>query len=350
MLFTILLGIFIGPIILARFYKPFRYYCFSFVLPQLYDNPKIAKFLGIRFEKDTEWKTNRRDSKVYIPGIIAQLLRWFIGMDFVLDVDTRHKFQKSQIEHKNDINMQPYFDQLEGKTLDVEEFEDFLSEIVVKEINRVYKIIDEEQEKYLLEHVKALRIIVSSLTISAFDGVKTAIIKFPHVIRLSLLLRRAPKETRIMLIAPLLALIHNFIKMIINQKGDMKDVEPYHFLEPVSRFFVAETLCDDGTTDLVFVIRDFDKRNTRNNLAFGPRGLQCPGQLFTFDFIRDVTKFLKNLKIDITGEPQYTKGSARFKNIINKKELKMTFHKINEIAPEIDCDQEEDDSSLDELD
>jgi hypothetical protein len=160
-----------------------------------------------------------------------------------------------------------------------------------------------------------------------WDGIKTAFWNFHHVVKMSLLLRSAPKQTRILLIAPQLALIHNFTKMIVNKRGDMSDVQPYDFLEPVSRFFVAESFNHEtGVTDLVFVNRKFDQRNTTNNRAFGPRGLQCPGALYTFKFIQDVTRFLKALQIDVQGQPRYE--GRRFSNIANKEEILFTFHKL----------------------
>jgi len=348
-MFLIIISIIVGLLMCMKIHKPFRFYCYSFFLPWLYDHPSISKLLGIRYENDTEWRTTRKESKVYIPGIIAQLLRIFIGMDFILEDHVRTAFQKLQIKHKHDINMETYFDRLENKKITLEEFEDFLSNIVLKETNRVFNIITEEQEKYLLIHVKELKKIVSALTISAWDGIRTAVLKFHHVVKMSLLLRTAPKETRILLIAPQLALIHNFAKMVINKNGDMSNIEPYDFLEPVSRFFVAETKCADGTTELVFVNRNFDKKNATNNRAFGPHGLQCPGAIFTFGTIRDVTKFLKNFSIKLDGIPLYTTG-GRFKNITNKNEIFLTFKKIKEYAPEIENLHDDHEDEMNTLD
>lgn len=311
-------------IILAIFYKPFRFYCYSYFLPWLYDHPSISKFLGIRYENDGEWKTNRDDSRVYIPGLIAGLLRIFIGMDFVLDNQVRHTFQNLQMKKARGIDMEKYFNRLEGNTINVEEFENFLSKSVIAETNNVFNIINKEKCEWLIAHSLALRTIISALTTSMWGGIKSAIMNFHHVIKMSLLLRSAPKETRILLIAPQLALIHNFTKMIVNKQGDMSDIQAYDFLEPVSRFFVAITTAN-GYSELVFVNRKFHKKNTRNNRAFGPTGLQCPGALYTFRFIEDVTKFLKALDIKIEGKPIY-KG-RRFSNISNKKDILITFNK-----------------------
>lgn len=329
MILAVFLTILVSIILLAYYYRPFRFYVYSFFLPWLYDHPKISQLLGIRYEEDTTWHTTRKDSRVYIPGFIAQLLRIFIGMDFVLEDDVRKIFEQLQQKYGKEIDMKKYFEELNGKTINLLEFEDFLSKNVIKETNRVFKIIDEEQCKWLVIHSKALRTIVSALTISMWDGIKTAITNFHHVVKMSLLLRSAPKQTRILLIAPQLALIHNFVKMIVNKRGDMSDVQPYDFLEPVSRFFVAESYNQEtGNIDLVFVNRKFDQRNTTNNRAFGPRGLQCPGALYTFKFIQDVTRFLKALKIEVSGTPKYE--GRRFSNISNKEQIFFTFNKLPE--------------------
>ena len=325
MILTVIITSLLSIILLSIFHRPFRFYLYSFFLPWLFDHPQISYYLGIRYEDDTIWRTDRTVSRVYIPGFIAQLLRIFIGMDFVLPDNVRKSFEYLQSKHGNEINMGQYFEQLDNKTINVIEFEDFLSRNVIIETNRVFKIIDQDQCDWLVVHSKALRTIVSALTISMWDGIKTAFFNFHHVIRMSLLLRSAPEHTRILLIAPQLALIHNFVKMIINKRGDMSDVQPYDFLEPVSRFFVATTVRPDGTVDLVFVKRQFDKKNNVNNRAFGPYGLQCPGALYTFKFIRDVTKFLKALTITVSGEPKYE--GRRFSNMTNKEEILLTFRK-----------------------
>lgn len=315
----------VSLIILAIFNKTFRFYCYSFFLPWLYDHPNVSKTLGIRYEDDETWKTDRKISRVYIPGFIAALLRIFIGMDFVLTDHVRKLFEFYQSRDGNNINMQRYFEELDNKTISVTEFEDFLSRNVIIETNRVFDILSKEDCDWLVIHSKALRTIVSALTVSMWDGIKVAFANFHHVIKMSLLLRSAPEEKRILLIAPQLALIHNFVKMIINKRGDMSEIQPYDFLEPVSRFFVATTDNLDGSTDLVFVNRKFDKRNNVNNRAFGPYGLQCPGALYTFKFIRDVTKFLKALDIFVDGEPKYE--GRRFSIITNKDDIKLTFKK-----------------------
>lgn len=307
----------------------FRFYWLSFALPYLYDRPRLSQFFGIRYEDDKTWKTTRKLSRVYIPGIIAQLLRIFIGMDFVLPDDVRKKFEFLQSVHAKKMDMKPYFEQLLGKTITLQEFEDFLSRNVIEETNRVFEVIPKSQCDWLVLHSKALKTIVSALTIDIWDGVKTAVRNFHHVIKMSEILRGAPEFTRILLIAPQLALIHNFSKMIVNKRGNMSEVQPYDFLNPVSRFFVAETIVEEGTPteyiQLVFVNREFDRTNNTNNRAFGPYGLQCPGALYTFKFIQDVTRFLQALDIKVEGTP-IVKG-RRFANIVNKDKIFLTFNK-----------------------
>ena len=261
----------ISSIILMYFYRPFRFYCYSFFFLWLNDHPRISKFLGIRYEEDSTWHTNRKESKVYLPGIIGSLIKLFIGTDFFLGDEIRKTFERVQQTNGKNFDMNKYFEELvtTNRTLTLSEFEDFLSKSMIKETNRVYEIISDEQCECFVRHSKALRTVISALTFSVWEGLKALIPNFHHVIKMSLILRSAPEHTRVLLLAPQLTLIHNFTNMIINKKGDMSDLEPHHFLEPVSKLFVAESInSQTGNPQLVFVSCKLDTRNTANNIAF----------------------------------------------------------------------------------
>jgi hypothetical protein len=263
---------------------------------------------------------------------VSSLIKLFIGTDFFLRDDIRKIFERTQQLCGKNFNMEQYFEDLVNnrKTLNLSEFEDFLSKSMIKETNRVYQIIGEEECECFVLHSKALRNVISALTFSIWAGFKALIPNFHHIVKMSLILRSAPEHTRVLLLAPQLTLIHNFTNMIINRKGDMSDLQPYHFLEPVSKLFVAETTNNEtGDSQLVFVRCNLDTRNTSNNIAFGPKGLQCPGAQYTFKFIKTVTEFFKNIKITITGEPQYE--GSRFVGITNKEDIYFTFEKVLDV-------------------
>ena len=307
------------------FHWPTRFYIYSFFFPWLYDHPTISKFLGIRYEDNT-WKTNRVESRVYLSGMTVWILTRFMGMDFILEDHTRKIFEGLQMKKSKLINMERYLDELDGKSFTIVEFEDFLSKNVIKETNRLFEILGDDDCDWLVVHSKVLRTVFNSVTNNVFEGIKMALYNWKSMINMCILLRSVPEEKRILLIGPQLSLIHNFTKMIMNKNGDMSNVEPYDFLEPLSKFFVAHTINPDGSAQLVFLDRIFDKRNTTNNKAFGPNGLQCPAALYTFKFIQDVIKFLKLLTIEIDGKPVYKIG--RFKDIVNKDEIMLSFKKI----------------------
>ena len=79
------------------FIKSFRFYVMSYFFSWLYEHPQIAKLVGIRFEDDKLWRTNRKESKVYLVGFFIELFKKFIGMDLILSDKVRKDFMKIQI-------------------------------------------------------------------------------------------------------------------------------------------------------------------------------------------------------------------------------------------------------------
>src|SRR5690242_6562575 len=136
--------IIITIISIVWFYKPLRFYLCSFWFTQLYNYPTLAKWLDIRYEKDSDWITNRKESRVYLPGITAWLLKLFIGMDFILDENVRKEFERIQFNHVKEFKMRNYFNELDNQTINLYEFEDFLSKSMIIETNRVFKILNDE--------------------------------------------------------------------------------------------------------------------------------------------------------------------------------------------------------------
>jgi hypothetical protein len=317
-MFTVLLALMLWVLSVTYLYKPLRFYIYSFFFPWLYEHPTISKFLGIRYEDDTDWATNRKESRVYLPGITVWLLKFFIGMDFLLEDNVRKTFERIQLDFAKDIDMRSYFRRLDGKTINLVEFEDFLSKSMIQETNRVFNIIDTERCDLFVEHSKALRTIISAVTFSVFEGLKALMTNLHHIIKMSVIIRSVPEHKRVLLLAPQLALIHNFSQMVIDKRGDMVDVQPHDFMTPISKIFVAVT-----NGDLVFVSCHQDKRDTPSNRAFGPKGLQCPGASYTFKFVQNVIGFIRTMKIDVRGIPRYEGG--RFSNISNKEEILFTF-------------------------
>lgn len=331
--FTNFLVLFIGGFC---FYKPFRFYCLSYFFNWLYPHPKISNFFGIRYVDDTTWITNREESRVYFTGIFVEILKRITDIDFVLPEDVRKQFVHEQVKKGKNIDMCKYFDEINGKRLSIKDFEYFLSTAVLRESNLVFDIIDKETEEKFLKHIRVSRNIMDSLVGSVPKGFYILLTNFWSIVEISRILRSAPREKRLFLHIPQLALINNFSKMIFRNPSDekgivnMDKIEPCDFLEPLSKFFVV---LNKG--DLVFVNRTYDRQNNAVNRAFGPKGtsksLRCPGNVYSFNFIKSVLTFLQSFEIKVEGTPTYKYG--RFKLISNKEELFVTFNKKFENGP-----------------
>ncbi len=171
-----------------------------------------------------------------------------------------------------------------------------------------------------MQNVKSLKEIVDSITGDAKKGIWQMIINWKILSKISAILKSVPEYKRVLLYVPQLTLISNFTKLLVRRKGDMSGFEPYEYLEPVSKFSV---FIHNG--QLTFVDRHLDKNNNPSNTAFGPKGVQCPGNKFTFKFIQSIISFLQGFDIELEGEA-VIKGS-RFAYIANKKEVFLTFKK-----------------------
>lgn len=311
-------------ILAFQFHLPFRFYVLSYFLNWLYNHPETATKLGIRYENDETWKTNRKETEIFFTGIFAKVLMKFTGLPFLLPDDLRKNFETLQAVKASEISMKPYFDEIAGKTLTIEEFEHFLSRSILKETNRVFEILDPATEDELMKHILIVRGIVDSLTGSVYNGFWLMISNMRTAFVISRILKSVEQKKRLLLHIPQLALINNFSKMILRNPPDetgiidISKIEPCDFLEPLSKFFTA--IHDN---QMVFVHRHMDRRNSSSNRAFGPTGYQCPGNVYSINFIRSTIDFLKSFDIYVEGQAKYRLG--RFKNIVNKKDIKVTF-------------------------
>ena len=295
-----------------------RHYLLSFFFPLLFKHPKIGKFLGIRYEDDLTWTTNRKESHVFMTGIFIKLFTSFTGMDVILTDESRKKFIRLQADLGNKINIQKYLSTLDGKVLTLQEFENFLSDSILKETNDVFEIVSPQCEKLLLKKLRIVQTIVNFLVGDRVYGIYYFIKNFKEIMDISKILKSVPEHKRLLLFVPQLTLVNNFGKMLITHNGDMSEIEPYDFLEPVSKFMVIK-----AHNDLVLVSRSFDKSNTPSNKAFGPKGLQCPGNIYTFKFIRSILEPLQKFDITVEGKPKFRTG--RFNGIINKNDIVLNF-------------------------
>lgn len=320
---------FLLSLITIWLYKPLRFYILSYFFEWLYVHKTIGRFLGIRYTDDVSWETNRRDTYVYMSGIFIKLFTKFTGMEVILTDKTRHEFQTLQSRYSRNINMEPYFKTIENTTMTAEEFENFLSQAVLVETNRVFQILDSETEQKLLSHIMILRNIVNGLTGGMVDGFKTITRNFGSIIEISKILKSVPEHQRLLLYVPQLTLINNFSMMLAETKGDMNRFQPYEFLDAKVKFSVFVS-----KGKLVLVERVKDTSNTEMNRAFGPKMVICPGNIYTLRFVKSILAFLQSFNIVVEGKEVFE--GKRFANFMNKQDVKFTFNKTNNDIVDVD--------------
>lgn len=312
----------------------FRFYVFSYFHDELYELRELSKTLGIIYQNDLIWKTNRDDTQIYMDGFFVSLIKLVTGMEFVLPLDVKHGFMKLQKDFVKDMDLSIYFfgdeekkhqekdysrEGIMDKTFTLFEFENYLSRIVLRETNRAFQLIDKKTEEDFAECLLVVRIIMNGLTTDLWAGYRTYFKCLKTIWKISRVLKSIDQHRRLLLHVPQLALIHNFSKYIARTNGDMSNIQVNDFLDPISKYFI---LIHKG--QLCFVDRHVDNSQLQNNRSFGPYGLQCPGASYSFEVIHNILSIMKKCKIQLHGEePKYYLG--RFTSIVNKEQIKVTF-------------------------
>jgi len=320
----------IGIIVGLLIWSPSRFYILSFMFPFLHRHRWLGRLLGIDYEDDQRWSTTRHVTRLYMSGLFVWLFTKFTGMPVTLSDVTRKALMNLQMKRAKDIDLKPYFNNEDLVTVTtLAQFETWLAKIVLLETNRVFEVFDRETLEIVHGHVELLRSIVKCLMGQPCVGIWLFFQYRHELIQLSCILHSICEEKRLLVIVPQLTIISNFSHMIlnplshttiattfINDKVDLSSLQPHNFLELTSAFFV---LVHNGT--LTLVDRHKDTTNTPNNLAFGPKGFQCPGNMYTFKFIHSILCVLQTCDIRLTGSIQITQ--SRFVTIQGKDQLKM---------------------------
>ena len=314
----ILLSFLVAIGIGCLFSREFRYYILSYFFDYLYTHPKAAAFVGITYRDDRTWTTSRKETYIYTSGFFIEMFKLFSGMNIVLPDKVRKDLISLQTLHAKNIDMTRYFRKIDGKTISLDTFEEFLSKAIMVETNRVFSLVDKTTEKELVELIKVLRGIITVLRGDFFNGLYVFFTNIRSVFRLSSIIRSLDGHLRFLVFVPQLALLDNFSKMLLARKGDMNGLEPHDFLEAVAKFSIFHS---DGK--IVFMHRTKDTTNNALNKSFGPTGVRCPGNIYTFNFIKSILEFLQSLIIEIDGEAVWKGG--RFKYISNKNDIKIKF-------------------------
>ena len=314
------------------FYKPVRFYLMSFFFDWLYENPNVGKFLGIKYENDYDLIFRRRDTVMYTPGIYSLLVEWFMQIKINLETDIFKKLINVQFNVAKKIDFNSYLNILDNKYMSLEEFENYLAESFLIEINNELKFLSDDKISLIIEHNKLIRNILNGLTRGSENLFYKIMTNFDKVLDLRKILLTISPEERLFLIIPQMTILTKFVEMIINKKGNLQDLEFYEFVMPVSFF----TMINNG--ELYMIHRHIDKKNSYSNNGFGVNGFRCPASQFVFKVISNIIDNLKKFKIDIIGEPIYLKSKRFKKNIINKNDV---FLKINYLSKTVDETSEE---------
>ncbi len=318
--------IYIIPVlILLLLYAPTRFYIFSYYFSQLYDNVKISTFFGIRYVDVNTWRTDRTKSRIYSSGIFVKLLRLITGMNLRVSNDTMNGLIQLQNKYSKEMDMEPYFQEIDGKAITLQDFEYFLSRALLLETNKLFKILNEKQLGILLKHITIIFDVLNGLSGGMTDGFLMMIKYSKQLYEVSKVLKELPEPERLIVFGPQLSLVTNFTKMIWRKREIFDHLEPHDFLDLLTKFFVFESW-ESGHQELIFARRDTrDMSNTPLNKAFGPTGVVCPGARMTMHYIKSILSFLQTFNITFTGDA-IIEGN-RFKNITNKDKVYVQFIK-----------------------
>lgn len=308
-----------------------RFYFCMFFASWFFDHPTVAKYFGIEMDDVFTYKKSRRESRIYSDGLFVKILALITGMNLRVSDQVRREMIMLQNKHSKQIDMEQYFDMINGKKMTVLEFEHFLSQVLLVETNRMYQVFNENAIKELSQHSVVVFEILNGLSGGMVDGF---IMMFKHVrtlYKISMILRSAPEAQRLMIFGPQLSLVTNFSKMILRCDDESKSfdtLEPNDFLNLKTKFFVFEEFHDDldqSRHKLVFLKRERDFSDGQSNKAFGPSYIACPGAKLTIDYIQSILSFLQSFDISVEGKAIYE--GVRFKNIANKDDVRIRFTK-----------------------
>jgi len=308
-------------------YKPLRFYVLSFWFPFLYRHPRLAVMLGIQFRDDITWATNHEETRIYIPGIYGYLFTKFTGLPIETTTQVRKELLYLQGQYAKNISMEHYFTGIQNKKMTLTQFEDFLSNTLLIETNRVFNILDDDKLEQFNKNLQIARHILSGLTYSPSKSIINMIKNYRIVLELRSILHSVSGGKRLLLLIPHLSLIDGFSKMIVKTNGDLSCIQPVDFFELTSKFFVWI-----NNDQLTFVTRNPDNTNTANNRTFGiaksndPTKMRffCPGNVYVMKFIKSILSFLKSLNINVTGDSPII-STNRFYNITNKDSIMVEF-------------------------
>ena len=305
---------------LTWFIKPIRFYIMSFFVEWFNENEFYGKLLGVKYENDYDPIFNRKESKIYTPGIYKMLTEWFIGININLEFDLYKKLVRQQFDMSRKISLQSYIETLKDKHITIEEFEDFIAESFLIEMNTNFNVLDKDSFQKIQKHNRLIRTILNSLTGETDKIFLKILSNITYILDLRRILLSLAPEVRLFVVVPQFTILNKFVEMIVEKKGNLENLEFHEFVKPGSFLTIL------NKNELYIIRRHADKTNSYCNIGFGVKGFQCPASKFVFNVITNIIDNLKKYNIKIDGVPIYAKSKRFQKIILNKRDIHLTFN------------------------
>lgn len=249
---------------------------------------EFSKWFGIRFERSDEWKTSRKETN--ISGFEFPLLRFFgirieVGN---LNFD-KIKELKEKLSEKSDVEIDflPYFKK--GETLNWQDFEVKMADVFYGEIFRVFDVTPPKDKNQFINAIVALR---RSLSTGGLYGKWLMVKNFLTILPLATYFKSLTYTEQIIAIAPFMTVL-DFA--MFNIRDQSKNLQINERLQVLSKSLDLKYIPMVSNGEMIFCEVFVNKENNFGNSMFGPRGLRCPGGVFTKMFTDAFTNFMNKV-------------------------------------------------------
>lgn len=303
----------------------FKVLILSFLFNTINKYKILGSLFGVRYINDYELDITRDKAEMYIPFFQKIAIELFLGVDIKLkDIKILSKFIKYQAKLKN-IDFKNYFQNIVNKRITINEFETFLCEILLTEINKTFDFKDDD--KLCFNNMKILRFFANNISKPISLNQIIFILKnFYKIIKLSNYLKTLEPVYRIMIIGSQVTIADRIIKYIISNNGNLSNINLCDILR--------NKTSNDKTSDyfvllynpIIYIVKkNKDNTNSPLNKVFGVKGFQCPAAPFVCNLINENIPYLKTLNILIENTPIYI-SSGNQQILYNKDDIYITIN------------------------
>jgi hypothetical protein len=285
-----------------------------------YRHPKLSRFFGVRHKRSTEWVTNRKETHLVAA---THLFFRVLGISFIHgNIDHIRKIKAAQQKFKRPIDMKPHFEDLVGVRLSLFDLEKFLVNAWIREIMDCYDIVLPVSNDRFAEIVTIFRKFVLLIQNDFFQGLLFLKQNWNGFTAMRNIYKTLPPEEQMMMFVPFLTPIDACLFNFVLSNEPVKEM---HELFENTGLVFAPMKNKDGA---VIVILEPNKENNPSNSIFGPRGVVCPGNIFTFSLMKSVTDLKRQFRVEIEGKMEFNSGT-NIQQITNPREVWVTFNHRN---------------------